>query len=88
MLNQLEILDLENGRNGLCWNLSQKKWEVGKCPKFLVGKCPKKKQIVGKCPKQNQDAGKCPKLKVGKCPKKNGLLENVLSNVLSQFQAF
>ena len=39
-----------------------------------------------KCPKQNQDAGKCPKLKVGKCPKKNGLLENVLSNLLSQFQ--
>ena len=66
---------------GIC---HRKKWEVGKCPKCLVGKCPKKKYIVGKCPKQNQDAGKCPKLKVGKCPKKNGLLENVLSNLLSQ----
>ena len=28
-------------------------WEVGKCPKFFVGKCPIKKSVVGKCPKKN-----------------------------------
>ena len=44
---------LENHRKVLSWNLSQKTWEVGKCPKFSVGKCPIKNSGVGKCPKKN-----------------------------------
>ena len=44
---------LENHRKVLSWNLSQKNWEVGKCPKFSVGKCPIKNSGVGKCPKKN-----------------------------------
>ena len=37
---------LENHRKVLSWNLSQKTWEVGKCPKFFVGKCPIKKVLL------------------------------------------